>query len=202
MQYNTYSMMQLLLPVALHMMLFFAQSDEKSFLAHSLKAQEEDPEIWNYYFSDFIARTLHLESREGISQRILRAFFLQLYDEKTALERAVQLHVYMNVYHLELAKMATVLRPLDRIQHVSRLAPNVLSPTVTSPTKQLVEVVQQTKHPLGTPEHLSAFVVGHLFSGLVGAAFGQKSPASPRLVNNPDRMLMWYKAYRCVCMQS
>ena len=110
----------------------------------------------------------------------------------------VQLHVYMNVYHLELAKMATVLRPLDRIQHVSRAAPNALSPLVASPTKQLVDVVQETKHPLGTPEHLSAFVVGHLFNALVGAAFGQKSPSSPNLINNPDKMLMWYRAYRYV----
>ena len=177
------------------------QSDEKSFLAHSLKAQEDNPVIWDYYFSDFIARTLHLESSEGISQRILRAFFIQLYEEKTTLERIAQLHVYMNVYHLELAKMATVLRPLDQIQHVSREAPNTLSPLVTSPTKQLVDAVHATRHPLGTPDHLSAFVVGHLFNGLVGAAFRHKSPTSPNLVNNPDKMLMWYKAYRYVpCM--
>lgn len=105
----------------------------------------------------------------------------------------------MNVYHLELAKMATVLRPLDRIQHVSRSAPNALSPLVTSPSKELVNVVHKTQHPLGSPEHLSAFVIGHLFNALVGAAFGQRlSPTSQELVSNPAKMLTWYKAYRYV----
>ena len=105
----------------------------------------------------------------------------------------------MDVYHLELAKMATVLRPLDRIQRVAKSSPNALSPLVTSPSMQLVDVVQKTQHPLGTPEHLSAFVVGHLFNALVGAAFGQiKAPNSCELVNNPEKMLMWYKAYRYV----
>ena len=173
------------------------QSEVKSSLAHSLKATGENPELWDHYFGDFIARTLHLESTEGISQRILRAFFVQLYEEKTILERVVQLHVYMDVYHLELAKMATVLRPLDQIQHVSKLTPNALSPIVMSPTKQLVDVVHKTRHPLGSPEHLSAFVVGHLFNALVGAAFGQcKSPTSRELVSNPAKMKMWYRAYR------
>ena len=138
-----------------------------------------------------------MESTGGISQRILRAFFVQLNDEKTVLERVVLLHVYMNVYRLELAKMATVLRPLDRIQHVAKLAPNALSPLVTSPTRELVDVVRQLQHPLGTAQHLSAFVVGHLFNALVGAAYSHsQTPSSPELVSNPTKMTMWYKAYR------
>ena len=64
---------------------------------------------------------------------------------------------------------------------------------------QLMDVVQKTQHPLGTPEHLSTFVIGHLFNALVGAALGQiKTPNSCELVNNPEKMLMWYKAYRYV----
>ena len=162
---------------------------------------EANPELWDYYFNDFIAHTLHLEAGgrfEGITQRILKAFFSQLYQEAT-LERVVQLHVYINIYHLELAKMATVLRPLNRIQHVAKSTPNALSPLVASPTRELVDIVQKTQHPLGTPEHLSAFVVGHLFNALVGAAFGSTvSSTSQELVTNPDKIQMWYKAYRYV----
>ena len=160
---------------------------------------EENPEIWEYYFSDFISSMLHLETSDGISQRILRAFFMELKQEKSILERLVQLHVYMDVYHLELAKMATVLRPLDRIQNVVKASPNALSPIIASPTKELVNVVQQTRHPLGTPEHLSAFVVSHLFNALVGAAYSQaKSPSPQELASNPEKLLEWYKAYRYV----
>ena len=162
-----------------------------------------NPELWDYYFSDFIAHTLHLDSTDGISQRIMRAFFAQLDQERTVLERVVQLHVYMDVYHLELAKMATVLRPLDHIQHVAMSSSNTLSPFVTSPTIQLVDVVQKVEHPLGTPQHISAFVIGHLFNALVCAAFGQvKAPNSQEFVNNRGEMMMWYKEYRymiCTC---
>ena len=62
-----------------------------------------------------------------------------------------------------------------------------------------MDVVQKTQHPLGTPEHLSAFVIGHLFNALVGVSYGRaKSPSSEELVTSLDKMLMWYKAYRCV----
>ena len=171
----------------------FLQSEEESFLTYSLKAMEENPEKWEYYFSDFISSMLHLESSDGISQRIIRTFFVGLKQKKSILEKVVKLHVYMDVYQLELAKMAGVLRSLDRIQNVVT-SPNALSPIVASPTKELVDVVQQTRHPLGTPEHLCAFVVNHLFSALV---HGQaQSPSSQERVSNPEKLLEWYKAYR------
>lgn len=175
---------------------FSFQCEEKGFLTCSLKAMEENPEIWKYYFSDFISSMLHLESTDGISQHILRAFFVDLEEEKRILERLVQLYVYMDVYHFELAKMATILRPLDHIQHVENSSFIAFSPTKSSPTEELLDVVQQTKQPLGTAKHLSAFVVSHLFNALMGAVYGQaKSPSSQ---SNAEKMLKWYKAYRCV----
>ena len=146
---------------------------------------EANPELWDYYFNDFIAHTLHLEASgrfEGITQQILKAFFSKLYQE-AMLERVVQLHVYNNIYHLDLAKMATVLRTLNHIQHVARPVSSTLSPLVDT---------QETQHSVGTPEHQSAFIVGHLFSALVEATTSQE------LVTNGDKILMWYKAYRCV----
>lgn len=174
----------------------FLQSEEKGFLTHSLKAMEENPEIWKYYFSDFISSMLHLESTDGISQHILRAFFVELEQEKRILERLVQLHVYMDVYHFELAEMATILRPLDHIQHVENASFNAFSPNKISPSEELLDVVQQTKQPLGTAEHLSAFVVNHLFNALMGAVYG--TAKSPNSQCNPEKMLEWCKAYRYV----
>ena len=174
------------------------------YLTYSLEAMEAHPEVWDHYFNDFIAHTLHLDSGimyEGISQKILKAFFSQLYREASTLERVVQLHVYINVYHLELAKMATVLRPLNRIQHMAKSSPNVLSPLVASPTKELLDVVQRTQHPLGTPEHLSAFVISHLFNALVNTAFCNAQSSTPQnLASSPEKLIMWYKAYRYVCV--
>jgi len=170
---------------------FLFQSEPKHYLVHSLEAMEANPELWDYYFNDFISHALHLEDScrfEDITQQILKAFFSKLYQE-AMLERVVQLHVYNNMYHLNLAKMATVLRTLNRIQHAARPASSTLS---------LVDA-QETQHSVGTPEHQTAFVVGHLFNALVGAAFGSaESSTSPALVTNPDKIQMWYKAYRLV----
>ena len=173
------------------------QSCDGSLLALSLKAMESIPEIWDYYFSDFIAQTLHLEISDGITQDILRVFFIQRLKEKTMLERVADLHSFTNINHLDLAKLATVLRSLDQIKHVSGSVSNPLSPIVTSPTEQPVYVVRGKGHQLGLHEHIIlTFVVSHLFHCLVGAVFGQKSPTLPILVSNPDKMLMWYMAYR------
>lgn len=166
-----------------------------------MKAQQTN-HIWNCYLNDFIAQILHIEVSKGISQDILRAFFTQLHD-KAVFERVAQLHIYINIYQLDLPRMATVLRQLDHIQHVSCSGPNTTSYLMKSSAKDLVDEVQQSLHPLGTPQYLTAFVVGHLFNGLMGTAFGETSPSPANLVNNTEGMLTWYKAYRyivCVLM--
>ena len=154
------------------------------------------PAIWDCYLKDFIAHTLHLDGSEGISHNILHTFFEQLCKDKTMFERITQLYIYITVNQLELAKMATLLRPLDCIQYVSVLSPSSLSPLTTSSSVELVDEVQKRKYPLQSSEHLSDFVVIHLFSGLVGAAFGQNFPSSLNVISNTEQMLTWYKAYR------
>lgn len=161
-----------------------------------MKAQQTN-HIWNCYLNDFIAQILHVEVSKGISQDILRAFFTQLHD-KAVFERVAQLHIYINIYQHDLPRMATVLRQLDHIQHVSCSGPNTTSYLMKSSAKDLVDEVQQSLHPLGTPQYLTAFVVGHLFNGLMGAAFGETSPSPANLVNNTEGMLTWYKAYRYI----
>ena len=101
----------------------------------------------------------------------------------------------MNVSHLQFAKMATIFRSLDQIYEVSQLAPSNLSHLVTSSTDRLVEIVQKTKYPLGTDEHLCSFVVDHLFSALVGAAF---TPDSEEVVDQCGNLLTWYQLYRYI----
>ena len=73
-------------------------------------------DLWQCYFDDFLFHKLQLGSG-GISQQILHVFFEELYKEK-ALVRVVSLHCYIHVYHLNLAKVANFLRPLNQIQQV------------------------------------------------------------------------------------
>lgn len=76
-------------------------------------------DLWQRYFDDFLLHKLRLGGLRGgaISQQILRAFFGQLHQQET-LVRVVSLHCYIHVYHLDLAKMANLLRPLNQIQQV------------------------------------------------------------------------------------
>ena len=60
------------------------------------------------------------------------------------------------------------------------------------PWQQLVSAVHLTQNPLGTPEHIAAFVVNTLFNAIVGTAFAQDT--SVRTVS--EKMTVWFKAYR------
>lgn len=151
-------------------------------------------ELWQHYFSDFTLRKLHLESEgegeSGITEQILVCYFGQLHQQET-MTRVVTLHAYIRVYQLDLARMATLLRPLNKIQQVARDAPQLLSPLPASPTREFISAVKHTQHPFGTPEHLSAFIVDTLFHALVGSTY---NPGS--LEVQMEKMKLWYKTYR------
>ena len=72
--------------------------------------------IWKRYFDDFLKHKLRLRglpAGEAISQKILYVLFSQMHEQE-ALTRITSLHTY----HLDLVKMANVLRVLDQIQQV------------------------------------------------------------------------------------
>ena len=69
---------------------------------------------------------LETDSGEGIAQKILEAFFVQLH-EQDAIQKLVILHTYLHVYQLDLAKMAGMFRPLNKIQKVNcGISPSLL----------------------------------------------------------------------------
>ena len=86
----------------------------------AIEAISKHPELWPRYFSDFILHKMKLEtdSGEGIAQKILEAFFVQLHEQE-AIQKLVILHTYIHVYQLDLAKMAGIFRPLNKIQKVN-----------------------------------------------------------------------------------
>ncbi len=163
-------------------------------LSVALKSMSLHVALWQHYFSDFTLRKLHLESgvegESGITEQILICYFGQLHQQETV-SRIVTLHAYIRVYQLDLARMATVLRPLNEIQKVARSVPDLISPLPTSPSRQFISAVRQTQHPLGTPEHLSAFIVNTLFHALVGSTYGPD-----KLAVILEKMTVWFKAYR------
>ena len=95
------------------------QTTPKESLVLAVEAMGLHFDLWQRYFDDFLLHKLRLGGLRGgtISQQILRAFFGQLHEQET-LVRVVSLHCYIRVYHLDLAKMANLLRPLNQIQQV------------------------------------------------------------------------------------
>lgn len=96
-------------------------SISKQVLELVASAMSDDNELWKRYFNDFVLHKLQLDSEDsagGIAQQILHTFMSQLHSLK-ALERIVNLHAYLHVYQLDLAKMASILRPLNKLHKVS-----------------------------------------------------------------------------------
>ena len=86
----------------------------------AVEAMELHPDLWQHYFDDFLLRKLRLggyQSGEAISQQILYRFFEQLHKQESLL-RVVSLHCYVHIYHLDLAEMANILRPLNQMHKV------------------------------------------------------------------------------------
>ena len=82
------------------------------------KAISNDIDLWNMYFIDFILHKLRLDSEGGIAQQMLYTFMRELHSLE-ALERVINLHAYLHVYQLDLAKLASNLRPLNKLHKVS-----------------------------------------------------------------------------------
>ena len=80
-------------------------------------------ELWNRYFNDFVLHKLQLDSEDSsgdIAQQILHTFLGQLHHLE-ALERIVSLHTYLHVYQLDMARIGTVLRPLNKLNEVVKI---------------------------------------------------------------------------------
>ncbi len=80
-------------------------------------------DLWHCYFTDYLIHKLKLVGKghapcEGdIVQKIFHTYFEQLHSYE-ALHKIVELHCYLNVYHLAMAPMAVILRPLSEMQKV------------------------------------------------------------------------------------
>ena len=66
-------------------------------------------------------------------------------------------------------------------------------PSPSSSAEQLLNAVRLTNHPLGTPSHLSSFVINTLFNALMAAAFNSSDAKSTH-----NKLAIWFRSYRYV----
>lgn len=137
-------------------------------------------ELWKRYLDDFTRHKLHLDfGSTGISHKILRVAFGKL-EEQAALQRLAILHVYVHIHKLNLAKVVSVLRPLERIEVAASILPTL---SVQSPTQSFLHNVEYSGDFLGRPEALSVFIIDTLFSAIVGIAM---SCGSGGILSDPE----------------
>ena len=82
---------------------------------------------------------------------------------------------------------------------VAKAVPHLFLSVEREPSEQLVSAVNQTANPLGTPEHIAIFVVNTLFNAILGATYGAQEVFVKTEVE-PDKLIVWFKAYRLVCL--
>ena len=169
----------------------------------TLHALLDDNELWQKYLEDFTHQKLHLDfSSTGISHKILQVAFGKL-EERDALHRLAILHVYVHIHKLNLAKVVSILRPLDKIEVAASIFPS-LSEKVQSPTQSFLHSVEHSGDFLGRPEALSIFIIDTLFSAIAGIGMSYTTPVSVAAgaaqmpENTLEQLKVWYKVYRDV----
>jgi len=75
---------------------------------------------------------------------------------------------------------------------IAKASPHLLSPSMRGTSQEFITAVRLTPHPLGTPEHLSSFVVNTLFNAIVGSIYGPDSSEVTVL----EKTAIWFRAYR------
>ena len=172
---------------------FFPAKDEHmECFKRAMEALAKSDELWERYFIDFTHQQLHMEYVEdGISTPLMKAAFDTYVQQKE--DRVVALHVYFHVHQLELAKVAILLRSLNKIKQMVSQLP--LSPpsqsSSSSISSEYIKAAQKTKKIVGEAADLTVFITDALFSVLVGVCTTEEGAVL-------DNMLSWYRTYNGV----
>lgn len=163
----------------------------------AIRAMKSIDSLWQDYLEDFTHQKLRLEfGNSGLSHKVLRAAFGKL-EERSAVQRVAVLHVYIHLHKLNLAKIVSILRPLDKIEKTKAVFPS-LTERIGSPSRIFREM-ESDGNSLGCPETLSAFIINTLFSTIAGISMSCTPPDDPKL-EEPEvqQIMLWFKAYKDV----
>ena len=122
---------------------------------------------------------------DSISNPLLKAAFSEYVDERPDAEhRIVLLHVHFHVHQLELAKLAVLLRSLDRIKQMASTVPQSLKKAVDD---GYILAAKDSRLIAGAEKHFAAFIIDTLFNTLEAACTKECSS-----------LLQWYHTYNGV----
>ena len=178
------------------------QDEEKSILSVGVDALLSVDCLWNKYLEDFTHQKLHLEyGSSGISDKVLSAAFGKL-ENRSPVQRLAILHVYVHVHKLNLAKVVSILRPLDQVEDaVLTLTSMAVNPP--SSTQSLLDDVEDGSDLLGCSEALSSFIMNTLFNAIAGISMTYFAQGERELEGGEiEQVKLWFKAYKDVVSAS
>ncbi len=170
------------------------QSEEKSFLSLTIDALKTSDNLWQKYLEDFTRQKLRLEfGNTGISNKIYHAAFGKL-EKRTAIQRLALLHVYVHMHKVNLAKVVSILRPLDQIEVA---VANLPSMPISSPTPSFDAESGGGDDILESSEALSTFIINSLFNAISGIGISCCSSLNPHVGKQEEQEIkVWFQAYR------
>ena len=173
------------------------QGDERTPLSVGLKALLSLNSHWVKYVEDFTHQKLLLEfGNAGTSDKVRRAAFGDL-ENRTQVQRLAVLHVYVYIHKLNLAKLVSILRPLDQFEDAVLTLTSLASPK--DPTKSLLASVEDGSDLLGCSEALSSFIISTLFKAIAFISMAYFAQGERQLMEKEvEQVKIWFKAYRDV----
>lgn len=169
------------------------QQSKKECLGVAVEALDNEPnaELWDRYFDDFAHHKVHVASKAHELTNVLKIFFGGRSDEK-ALSQIIALHVRLHVHHVDVTKIAGILKPIFRMQQQVDQTLSSHEPSSTFPTTLLsfAPPVYSSVSILTMAPNLAAFVVETLFHYI--CYLNVYMPA------DMDSLTQWYRCYHNV----
>ena len=174
------------------------QGEEQTCISLTIQALIKSESLWQQYLEDFTRQKLRLEfGNTGISHKILRAAFGKL-EKRNAVQRLALLHVYVHMHKVNLAKVVSILRPLDQIEVAVSVLPSLHSVQITSPNHALLDQ-SGSEDVLESSEALSVFIISTLFNAISGIGMSCSSSLNPHVGTREEQEIkVWFQAYRDV----
>ena len=112
------------------------------------------------------------------------------------MQRLALLHVYVHMHKVNLAKVVSILRPLDQIEVAVSVLPSLHSVQVMSPTSRHELLYQSgSEDVLESSEALSVFIISALFNAISGIGMSCSSSMGTR---EEQEIKVWFQTYRDV----
>ena len=155
--------------------------------AIAITEMENNEQMWQKYFNDFIHHSLHLSgvSPDDLEHKLVQLTFtdvLKNYSEMKPI--AIHCHIYLN--QLDLAKLVASLKPLGQLEELKTDADSLYQ---SNPEYSLVRTLHTPKSALGSSS-ISKFVIDSLFAALVNTVYSKDKG------NRLCFIQKWFSSYR------